>query len=151
MARKKKAAVEEYTGSVYGIDKDGNVASVSIYRKGSNIRLSRMFGDGRMFPHSITHPTSVVAEAALVAEAQPGSRMPKRSLTAVELDPEYGLANTLPSGMYCVVSRLRSLFFIGSDHLSRRLNICVTTTDGGNRVPPVGGEEWHILHKPMCT
>jgi len=68
MARKKKAAVEEYTGSVYGIDKDGNVASVSIYRKGSNIRLSRMFGDGRMFPHSITHPTSVVAEAALVYE-----------------------------------------------------------------------------------
>jgi hypothetical protein len=44
-------------------------------------------------------------------------------LTAVELDPEYGLANTLPRGMYCVVSRLRSLFFIGSkDHLLGRFS-----------------------------
>jgi hypothetical protein len=43
--------------------------------------------------------------AMAIAEAQSCSQMPKRSLTAVELNSEYGLANTLPNGMYCVVWR----------------------------------------------
>jgi hypothetical protein len=65
MAKSKKV-VEQYTGSIYGIDRHGEVARISVYRKGGNIRMSRMWPDMRTYEHTITLPGRSAKHEAVV-------------------------------------------------------------------------------------
>ena len=47
---------EHYEGSIYGIDRQGEVAVISVYRKGSTVRMSRIWPDARIHDHPITFP-----------------------------------------------------------------------------------------------
>jgi hypothetical protein len=57
---------EVYSGSIYGIDQQGNVASISVYRKGGTVRMSRMFDSGRTYDHTITLPGRTARSEAVV-------------------------------------------------------------------------------------
>jgi hypothetical protein len=40
------AKQEVFSGTIYGIDQEGEVVTLSIYRKGASCRLSKMFKNG---------------------------------------------------------------------------------------------------------
>jgi hypothetical protein len=51
-----KAKPEFYSGSILGINQEGEIVSLSVYRKGGSVRLSRMFPNGTTYDHPITLP-----------------------------------------------------------------------------------------------
>jgi hypothetical protein len=68
MAKRKKV-VEQYDGAIYGIDRHGEVGRIAVYRKGSSVRMSRMWPDMRTYDHHVTLPgRSARSEAVVVYE-----------------------------------------------------------------------------------
>lgn len=65
MAKRKKV-VEQYDGAIYGIDRHGEVARISVYRKGSSVRMSRMWPDMRTYDHHVTLPGRTAKSEAVV-------------------------------------------------------------------------------------
>jgi hypothetical protein len=65
MAKRTKA-VEQYTGAIYGIDRHGEVGRISVYRKGSSVRMSRMWPDMRTYDHHVTLPGRTARSEAVV-------------------------------------------------------------------------------------
>ena len=65
MAKRKKV-VEQYDGCIYGIDRHGEVARISVYRKGGTVRMSRMWPDMRTYDHTITLPGRTARSEAVV-------------------------------------------------------------------------------------
>jgi hypothetical protein len=61
-----KAKSEVYSGSILGINQEGEVVSLSVYRKGGSVRLSRMFPNGTTYDHPITLPGRTPKSEAVV-------------------------------------------------------------------------------------
>jgi hypothetical protein len=61
-----KAKQEVYGGSILGINREGEVVSLSVYRKGGSVRLSRMFPNGTTYDHPITLPGRTPKSEAMV-------------------------------------------------------------------------------------
>lgn len=65
MAKRKKV-VEQYDGCIYGIDRHGEIARISVYRKGGTVRMSRMWPDMRTYDHTIALPGRTARSEAVV-------------------------------------------------------------------------------------
>ncbi|MGJ5181795.1 hypothetical protein ACQR16_34400 [Bradyrhizobium oligotrophicum] len=61
-----KAKPEVYSGSILGINQEGEVVSLSVYRKGGSVRLSRMFSNGTTYDHSMALPGRTAKSEAVV-------------------------------------------------------------------------------------
>jgi len=65
MAKRTKV-VEQYAGTIYGIDRHGDVANIAVYRKGGSVRMSRIWPDGRTYGHIVTLPGRTARSEAVV-------------------------------------------------------------------------------------
>ncbi len=93
MAKRKKV-IEQYDGAIYGIDRHGEVARISVYRKGGSVRMSRMWPDMRTYDHHVTLPGRTAKSEAVVVyelhdlfEVSPGldgSEFVKKELQKLE-------------------------------------------------------------------